>query len=91
MAGVTPKQIIASETAKLLIEARAILFSDGDPFTFTSAMRSPAYTDMRKIIAFSRIRSRLIDFAVETIETEIGRGALDVIAGGETAGIPFAA
>ena len=46
---------------------------------------------MRKIIAFPRIRSRLIDFAVETIEAEIGYAALDVIAGGETAGIPFAA
>ena len=85
------KAVIATETAKMLIEAKAILFSDGEPFTFTSGMKSPVYTDMRKIIAFPRIRSRLIDFAVETIESEIGYAALDVIAGGETAGIPFAA
>lgn len=85
------KQIIATETAKMLIEAKAILFSDGEPFTFTSGMKSPVYTDMRKVIAFPRIRSRLIDFAVETIEAEIGHASLDVIAGGETAGIPFAA
>lgn len=87
----TPKTAIATETAKMLIEAKAILFSDGEPFTFTSGMKSPVYTDMRKIIAFPRIRSRLIDFAVETIESEIGYASLDVIAGGETAGIPFAA
>jgi orotate phosphoribosyltransferase len=81
----------AIQSARMLIEAKAILFSDAEPFTFTSGMKSPVYTDMRKIIAFPRIRTRLIDFAVETIETQIGYAALDVIAGGETAGIPFAA
>ena len=91
MSATTRKQCIATETAKMLIEAKAILFSDGESFTFTSGMKSPVYTDMRKIIAYPRIRSRLTDFAVETIETEIGYAALDVIAGGETAGIPFAA
>ena len=85
------KTTMATETAKMLVEARAILFSDGDPFTFTSGMKSPVYTDMRKIIAHPRIRTRLIDFAVETIECEIGYAALDIIAGGETAGIAFAA
>ena len=85
------KQAIAAETARMLIEARAILVAENEPFTFTSGLRSPVYTDMRRIIAFPRLRSRLIDFAVETIESEIGYAALDVIAGGETAGIPFAA
>lgn len=87
----TSKPSIAIESAKMLIEAKAILFSEGEPFTFTSGIKSPVYTDMRKIIAFPRIRTRLVDFAVETIESEIGYSALDVIAGGETAGIPFAA
>ena len=87
----TRKTEIATQTARMLIEAKAILFSQGEPFTFTSGMKSPVYTDMRKIIAYPRIRTRLIDFAVETIEREIGYAALDVIAGGETAGIPFAA
>ena len=91
MADPTRKQIIATQSAELLIEARAILFAKGEPFTFTSGMRSPVYTDMRKVIAFPRIRSRLIDFAIETIEAEVGAAKLDVIAGGETAGIPFAA
>ncbi len=87
----TRKADIATQTARMLIEAKAILFTDGEPFTFTSGMKSPVYTDMRKIIAYPRIRTRLIDFAVETIEREIGYASLDVIAGGETAGIPFAA
>ena len=87
----TRKADIAEQTARMLIEAQAILFAEAEPFTFTSGMKSPVYTDMRKIIAYPRIRTRLIDFAVETIEREIGYAALDVIAGGETAGIPFAA
>ncbi len=91
MADPTRKQTIAIESATMLIEAKAILFAQDEPFTFTSGMKSPVYTDMRKIIAYPRIRSRLIDLAVETIETEIGTAALDVVAGGETAGIPFAA
>lgn len=85
------KAEIATQTARMLIEAKAILFMEGEPFTFTSGMKSPVYTDMRKIIAYPRIRTRLVDYAVETIEREIGYAALDVIAGGETAGIPFAA
>ena len=92
MAAPSPrKTTIAVESAKMLIESKAILFSEGKPFIFTSGLASPVYTDMRKVIAYPRIRSRLVDFAVETIETEIGYESLDIIAGGETAGIPFAA
>jgi len=85
------KQIIARETAKALIEVKAILFNSETPFIFTSGWASPVYTDMRKIISYPRLRNRLIDFAVTVIEREIGYESLDVIAGGETAGIPFAA
>ncbi|WOJ91464.1 orotate phosphoribosyltransferase [Methylocapsa polymorpha] len=85
------KQIIARETAKALIEVKAILFNSEAPFIFTSGWASPVYTDMRKIISYPRLRNRLIDFAVTVIEREIGYESLDVIAGGETAGIPFAA
>ena len=46
---------------------------------------------MRKIISYPRLRKRILDFAVTTIEREIGYELLDVIAGGETAGIPYAA
>jgi orotate phosphoribosyltransferase len=84
-------EIIAHETAKMLIEVKAVLFNPQKPFIFASGWASPVYTDMRKIIAFPRLRRRLIDFAVTAIEREIGYESLDIIAGGETAGIPFAA
>jgi orotate phosphoribosyltransferase len=32
-----------------------------------------------------------MDFAVHSIDRDIGRGSIDAVAGGETAGIPFAA
>jgi orotate phosphoribosyltransferase len=85
------KQAIAAETAKMLIEVKAILFNADTPFIFTSGWASPVYTDMRKIISYPRLRSKIIDFAVTTVEREIGYESLEVIAGGETAGIPYAA
>ncbi len=51
----------------------------------------PVYTDCRKIISYPRLRSALTDFAVSTIVREVGYESLTHIAGGETAGIPFAA
>ena len=75
----------------MLIEVEAILFNAEKPFIFTSGWASPVYTDMRKLISYPRLRARLIDFAATTIEREIGYERLDVIAGGETAGIPYAA
>jgi orotate phosphoribosyltransferase len=85
------KQRIAQETAKMLIEVKALLFNAQTPFIFTSGWASPVYTDMRKVISYPRLRKALIDFAAASIEREIGYESLDVIAGGETAGIPFAA
>jgi orotate phosphoribosyltransferase len=85
------KAAIAHETAELLLEVQAVLVNPTTPFIFTSGWASPVYTDMRKIISYPRLRRRLIDHAVNVIEREIGYESLDVIAGGETAGIPFAA
>ena len=85
------KDRIAALTAKILIDIKAIHFCVDPPYIFTSGWASPVYTDMRKVIAFPRARRRLVDFANTIIEQEIGCEALDVVAGGETAGIPYAA
>ncbi|TQV82030.1 orotate phosphoribosyltransferase [Denitrobaculum tricleocarpae] len=81
----------ARVTARILMEIEAVLFRPDDPFTFTSGRISPVYVDCRKIISFPRARAQLMDYAVEMITREIGYESLDAIAGGETAGIPFAA
>ena len=85
------RMLAAQETAKALIEVEAILVNTQKPFITTAGWASPVYIDMRKIIAFPRLRRRLIDFATKAIERDIGYESLDIVAGGETAGIPYAA
>lgn len=81
----------ARTTADVLLEIEAVLFRPDEPFTLTSGRQSPVYVDCRKIISFPRARAKLMDLAVERISEAIGYESLDAIAGGETAGIPFAA
>jgi orotate phosphoribosyltransferase len=81
----------AEITAKILLETKSILFSPEKPFIFTSGRASPVYIDCRRLISFPRARARLMDMGKELILREIGYESLDAVAGGETAGIPFAA
>lgn len=85
------KQAIARSVAKMLLEIDAVLFRANDPFKLTSGMMSPVYIDCRKIISFPRMRTTLMDYGATVILNDIGHESLDAIAGGETAGIPFAA
>jgi len=77
--------------ARILLEVGAVLMRPKDPFILTSGRASPVYVDCRKLIGFPRARTKVTELAVAAIEREIGLESLDVIAGGETAGIPYAA
>jgi orotate phosphoribosyltransferase len=81
----------AETTARILLETKSVLFSPEKPFTFTSGRVSPVYIDCRKLISFPRARAKLMDLGAELLAREIGYESTDVVAGGETAGIPFAA
>src|SRR5580693_10347498 len=81
----------AEITARILLETRSVLFRPDDPFTFTSGRLSPVYVDCRRLISFPRARKKLMDMGAELIERRAGYEGIDAIAGGETAGIPFAA
>ena len=85
------KKTMAELTAKMLLEVEAVRFMADKPFIFTSGWASPVYTDCRRLISFPRVRTTLIDFAATTIMREAGFERFDAVAGGETAGIPFAA
>lgn len=85
------KALIAELTSKMLLEVKAVHFRADEPFRFTSGWASPVYIDCRKLISYPRVRNTLMDFAASVILREIGFESLDAIAGGETAGIPFAA
>ena len=85
------KETIAREASKILIETESVLFNVEEPFTYTSGRMGPVYVDCRKLIAFPRARGVLMDMAASMIAQEVGLESLDIIAGGETAGIPYAA
>lgn len=77
--------------ARILLEIAAVHFRPNDPFILTSGRASPVYIDCRKIISFPRARRKVIELAADLVEREIGFESLDAVAGGETAGIPYAA
>jgi len=87
----TDRAFIARTTARMLLEVKAVLFSSDKPFIFTSGWASPVYIDCRKLIFYPRIRGQLVEFAVSTLARDAGFEQFDVVAGGETAGIPYAA
>jgi orotate phosphoribosyltransferase len=82
---------IARLTAQMLLEIKAVHFNATEPFILASGKPSPTYIDCRKLISFPRIRSTLMDYLTITVMRDAGLESFDNIAGGETAGIPFAA
>jgi len=82
---------IARLSARMLLEIGAVDFNTDTPFILASGLPSPSYVDCRKLISYPRIRSTLMDFMTVTVMRNAGFEAFDNIAGGETAGIPFAA
>lgn len=85
------RSVTAELMARMLWEIKAVHFRPDEPYRLASGMASPVYIDCRKLISFPRIRSAIMDFAAATVLRGAGFERFDVVAGGETAGIPFAA
>ncbi|MEQ8481815.1 MAG: orotate phosphoribosyltransferase [Hoeflea sp.] len=85
------KAFVAETVAKMLLEIKAVHFNAAEPYKLASGMMSPVYIDCRKLISYPRVRSAVMDFAAAEILSEAGFEQFDCVAGGETAGIPFAA
>jgi len=75
--------------AKILIDIESVKFSFDKPFTLTSGNKSPVYVDCRKIISYVNERNFIINSAIQYIKEK--KLQFDLLAGGETAGIPYAA
>ncbi len=73
--------------AEILISIRAIGCSIEKPFKLTSGWASPVYVDCRKVISFVPERREIVSLMARSVRGE----AFDVVAGGETAGIPYGA
>ncbi len=80
---------IAKQSAQILLDTKSVLFNSREPFTFTSGRISPVYVDCRRLISFPKERGTLMDFGAQILKKECPD--LDYCAGGETAGIPYAA
>jgi len=81
---------LSSEIAQILIDINAVHYYDTEPFRFTSGVLSPVYVDCRKLISFPQHRDIVVAAALDAIAS-LPDGLPDTIAGGETAGIPYAA
>ncbi|MEM6636441.1 MAG: orotate phosphoribosyltransferase [Pseudomonadota bacterium] len=82
---------IARRSAAMLLEVQAVHFRPDEPFILASGLPSPTYIDCRKLISYPRVRAALMDYLTAKICADAGYEAFDCVAGGETAGIPFAA
>ena len=78
-----------SQTAKILIDIKAINFDLNNHFTLTSGRKSPVYVDCRKIISYPNERNQILTFMQNYLSKN--KIQFDLVAGGETAGIPYAA
>ena len=77
------------KVAEILIKIESVKFSFENPFTLTSGLKSPVYVDCRKIISYVDERATILNYAIKYFkENNI---EFDLLAGGETAGIPYAA
>lgn len=79
------------EITQALIETHSVLLGLEEPFQLRSGRLSPVYVDCRRLISYPGPRRAITQAFAQIVDERIGRSALDVVAGGETAGIPFAA
>ena len=80
---------MSEEIAKILVDIQSVNFSFKNYYTLTSGLKSPVYVDCRKIISFTKERDFIIDKSIQYLKQNGIENEL--IAGGETAGIPYAA
>lgn len=81
------KSEITQQAAKILIDTKSVLLNTEKPFTYTSGAIGPVYVDCRRLISFPKERSILMDLTADMVRDL----PFDYCAGGETAGIPYAA
>ena len=78
---------LKAKLATYLQRMDAVLVDAAEPFVLTSGESSPVYADCRRVIADPEVRRAVVGAFAEIAE----RYRPEIIAGGETAGIPLAA
>ena len=77
-------------TAEILLNLKCINFSPKKQFKLTSGKKSPIYCDCRRLISFPKEMKTITNLAVKKIKSLNNLNKISNIAGGESAGIPFA-
>lgn len=77
------------EVARLLLDIKAVNFRPEEPYMLTAGWASPVYIDCRWVVSFPDARRRIIKLAGEMLSENIDMSSVDMLAGGETAGIPY--
>lgn len=77
------------ETARLLLDIKAVNFRPQEPYMLTAGWASPVYIDCRWVISFLDARRRIIEMGAEMLSEDTDMASVDFLAGGETAGIPY--
>ena len=77
-------------TAEILLNLKCINFSPKKQFKLTSGKKSPIYCDCRRLISFPKEMKTITNLAVKKIKSLNNLKRISNIAGGESAGIPFA-
>jgi orotate phosphoribosyltransferase len=80
----------SQKVAEMLLATESIAVYKDKPFVFVSGRISPVYIDCRKLLSFATEREYIVTELAKKAETSIGLNNIDVVAGGETAGIPYA-
>lgn len=76
--------------ANYLLETESVYINFAQPFELTSGKLSPVYVDCRRLISYPEIMGEITECFREIAVHDIGLDEVDIIAGGATAGIPFA-
>ena len=84
------EKAVGEVAAKYLLDIKAIKIRPHDPYKLTAGWASPVYIDCRKVISHLNQRRMIIDMGIKLIKRDI-TDPIDMVAGGETAGIPYAA
>ena len=79
----------SKKIAKILLDIGCVNINFRKPFTLTSGKLSPVYVDCRKLISFPKEREIIINEMIKQIQLKYKKNIY--VAGGETAGIPYAA
>src|SRR3989338_6704513 len=84
-------QQVAQEVAEMLLKIKAVTFRFDPPYTYTTGLKSPIYTDISRVISFPDVRRKVVNYLFELMANIINFDDIDYVSGTATAGIPLAA